>query len=818
MRWISIRNQHKPYSMLRHFLTVAARNILKHFNYSLLNIMGLAIGIASFLFILIFVNDELGYDRFHQDYDRIFRMNRLYNANEINEDAATCSFPFGPALAEAYPDMVESVVRFFDFQVSEFLFEYERDSTEVLKFNEEWFYLADSNVFELFTFPLIEGDPKTALDEPNKIVLSASTAKRYFGDEPALGKVLTAEEGIEMEVTGVMQDVPAQSHFKLDILGSMSTFKQLNGGQMPQTWIWNPCWTYLKLREHIEPQQLEARMPDFYLAHYPDFQDQKITLYLQPLQDIHLQSHHVYEMHPNSNLSYIRILLGIGIFVLALACINFMNLATANSAGRGREIGLKKVIGARRAQLVIQFLGEAMVLSLVALLLAAIMVEFLLPQFNHFTGKEIERGIIVRPLSLLAGLSLMLAVGLFSGFYPAIYLSNLPTRHLKEHLSTGRSRGTARKILVITQFLISIALIIGTISAYSQLNYLRKADLGFDRDQIILLPTKFNLALHFESFSQELKKHEDILNVTGMEDIIGVNHNTRPFVVEGMFEDQPFYYPAFLVRFDFIETFDIEVIEGRPFSRDFPADTAEAIMINESMVKHLGWTNEEAIGKAIRSDGNERVIGVFNDFNALSLHKPASNFVLDLMGNPAGAAFMTRYMAVKVNTDDYQSVLGYIKRVWEEFAPTRPFEYSFLDEELNALYKDESKFSKLSIILTVLAIFIAMLGLIGLTSFLVERKTREICVRRVHGATVRNVNALLSREFLWLILIANLISWPIAYVGVKGWLEGFSKHIQMQWFVFAISALLTVLITLAVTSAHAYRASMLNPADTLKYE
>jgi len=727
--------------MFRHFITIATRNILKHFNYSLLNILGLAIGIASFLFVLIYVSDELKYDRFHEGHERIYRMNRLYNSNDINEDAATCSFPFGPALAEDYPDMVESVVRFFDFQVSELLFEYEKDSVNVLKFNEEWFYLADSNVFDVFSFPFIEGDPNTALDNPNSVVLTESTAKRYFGDEPAIGKVLRVEEQGQVEVTGVMKDLPAQSHFTIDILGSLSTFREITGGRLPQSWIWNPCWTYVVLRDNIKPEQLEARMPDFYLAHYPEFQDQDITLYLQPLTDIHLKSHHEYEMHPNGKMSYVRILGGIGLFVLILACINFMNLATASSAGRGREIGMKKVIGARKKQLIIQFLGEAVALSFAAMLIAVVLLEVLLPLFNNFAGKDISRGIIMKPWSILGGIALLLIVGLISGSYPALFLSNLDTSHLKDSLSTRGGRGIVRKALVVVQFLISIALIIGTISAYSQLNYLRKADLGFKRDQVVLLPTKFNLALQFDAFSEELKKHPDINHVTGMEDIIGVNHNTRPFVIEGMFDDQAFYYPAFVVRYEFLETFDIDIVEGRGFSRDFPADTSEAIMINESMVKHLGWTNEEAIGRAIRSDGNERIIGVFSDFNALSLHKPVSNFVLDLMANPQGAAGLTRYMAVQVNTDNYKSVLNYIQNVWEEFAPTRPFEYSFLDEELNALYKDESKFSKLSIILTILAIMIACLGLIGLTSFLVERKTKEISVRRVHGASVTDVNS-----------------------------------------------------------------------------
>jgi putative ABC transport system permease protein len=804
--------------MLRHLLTIAIRNILKHFNYSLLNILGLAIGISSFLFILIYVSDELKYDRFHENHDRIYRMNRLYNSNDINEDAATVSFPFGPALAADYPDMIKSMVRFFDFQVSEMLIEYEKDSVNVLKFNEEWFYLADSNVFQMFTFPLLEGDPNTVLDRPHCVVLSESCARKYFGDEPAIGKILRIEEQIEVEVTGVMEDLPSQSHFNIDILGSMSTFRVLQRGQIPQTWIWNPCWTYVELYENITKEQVEARMPNFYLNQYADFQDQDITLYLQALTDIHLKSHHEYEMHPNGKLSYIKILGIIGICVLLLACINFMNLATASSSGRGKEIGMKKVAGARRRQLRAQFLGESLIITFFAILLSAILVELLLPVFNNFTGKSIDTGIVIHPISLAVGLILLLIVGLLSGSYPAFFLSRLDTSHLKGALSTGVGKGLARKVLVVVQFLISVALIIGTITAFSQLNYLRKADLGFDRDQVILLPTKFNTALHFDRFAEELKKHNQIVSVTGMEDILGANHNTRSVVVEGMFDDQAFWYPAFLVRYDFIETFNIPVVEGRAFSRDFPSDTSEAIMINESMVKHLGWTNEDAIGKAVRMDGNERVIGVFSDFNALSLHKPAGNFVLDMLENPRGAAALTRYMAIKVNTNNYGDVLDYIQGAWEEIAPTRPFEYSFLDEELNSLYKDESSFSRLSIILTILAIVIACLGIIGLTSFMVERKTKEICVRRVHGATIANVNNLLSREFLLLILIANMISWPLAYMVIKRWLDNFSKHIDMQWYLFVVSALVTIIITIIITSIHAFRASRMNPADTLKYE
>jgi len=804
--------------MFRHYLKIGIRNALKHLNYAFINVFGLALGLTSFIFIMLYVNDEMHYDHFHKDYKKLYRVNRLYNSLEINEDAATCSFSFAPTLFEDYPDMVESYCRFFDFQRSSLLFEYIKNEDEILKFNEEWFYLADSSVFNMFGFVLLEGDPETALEHPNSIVLSESTARKYFGTEPALGKSLRVEENAVYEITGIMKDLPLQSHFHIDILGSMSTLRELLGGQLPQTWIWNPCWTYIKLKDNIKPEQVEERLPDFYLAHYTDFQNQELKLYLQALTDIHLHSQHDYEMQSNGNITYIRILSLIAIFVLVLAIINFMNLATANSAGRAKEIGLKKVLGAKRGQLMLQFLGEALIFTFLALLVAVAATEFLLPYFNRFTGKDIPHNIFVQPVTLITGVAIMLIVGLLSGSYPAFFLSKLDSGRFRGDLVRGAKSGKARKILVISQFLISIALIIGTISAYSQLSYLKKADLGFDKEQVILLPSVITTSLRFEAFASELKTHSDILHVTGMEDILGVNHNTRRFFVEGLGDENYYYFPAFMVRYEFLETFNIPVVSGRGFSRAFPSDTLNAIMINETMVKTLGWTNESAIGKRIRSDGDERVIGVFSDFHALSLHKPVSNFILDMVGNPQGAARLTRYIAIKTRSDNYAELLKFIQSRWEVFAPTRPFEYRFLNEELNKQYTDEAKFSTISIMITILAIIIACLGLIGLTSFLVEQKTKEICVRRVHGATFGDVNRLLSTEFLRLISIAILFSWPLAYALVHHWLVSFSRHIAVQWFVFLFSGLVSIFIVLLITSVHAHKATRVNPAYALKYE
>lgn len=804
--------------MLRHNLKIAIRNAIKHLNYTFLNVFGLMLGLVSFILIMLYVTDELKYDRFHEKADRIYRVNRLYNSNDINEDAATCSFPFAPALEAAYPHLVTSTCRFFDFQRSKMLLEYRESEEESIKYNEEWMYLADSNVFKIFTFPMIQGDPETALVRPNTIVLTQSTARRYFGDEPAIGKVLRIEEAADLEVTGVMEDLPPQSHMTIDMLVSLSTFREILGGQLPETWIWNPCWTYIELAENVKPEQLEAQFDEFYLNHYTDFQGQEVELYLQNIKEIHLYSQHEYEMQANGNATYIKVLSMIAIFVLILAIINFMNLATANSAGRAKEIGLKKVLGAQRAGLRSQFLWEAVVQTFIAIFLAIIVVEIVLPYFNMFTEKDIARGLILNPVNILLGILLLVIVGVLSGSYPAFYLSSLSTERFRGEVMRATKSGVARKILVLVQFFISIALIIGAISAHNQLTYMQEADLGYNKDQVIIVPSVNQVSFQFESFSDELKKHNNVLHVTGMEDVLGVNHNTRQMFIEGFGEEEFYYYPTFMVRHEFLDVFDIEVVEGRGFSRDFSADTMQSIMINESMVKHLGWTNETAIGKRFRSDGDERVIGVFKDFHAMSLHKPVTNFILDLFANPQAAAGLTRYIAIRVNTDNYKELLKYIEETWTTFAPTRPFEYFFFDEKLDESYKDEQKLSQISIIITILAIIIAALGLIGLTSFMVEQRLKEICVRRVHGATFQHVNALLSKEFLRLISMAILFSWPLAYFGLNNWLQNFSQHIMLQWMVFLTSGVIALILVLSITSLHANRAVSLNPADVLKFE
>jgi len=808
--------------MLKFNILIAFRNITRNLKYTIINIGGLAIGLICFIFIALFISDELKYDQFHEKSDRIYRVNRFYNSNDVQEDAATCSFPSGPTLQFDYPDMVEEVVRFFNGFARQRFIEYRRTEEDVIRFNETGFYLVDSTVFKVFSFNFLHGNPETALNRPNTVVISESTAQKYFGDEPALGKLLRMEETerLDFEVTGVIEDLPSQSHFKMDMLGSLSTMRQFFGnGQLPQTWVWNPCWTYVLLSEGTTQDDLEAIFPDFYLNHYPDLSEQDVTLYLQPLTDIHLKSHHVYEMHPNSNIQYIYILSSIAAIVLILACINFMNMVTAYSSDRAKEIGLKKVFGSSRNAITWQFIFETILQSLFAMVIAILFVELLMRSFNQFTNKDISGFIFLDSQFIAFGMMIVIIVGFLAGSYPALYLSSFnPIQALKDVHPGGSRSGFARKVLVVVQFSISIALIIGTLIVFNQMRFIRNADLGFNKDKIILIPTVNQISQNYETFKNELLNHPDILYVTGMEDILGVNHNTRQVVIEGLNPDQSYWYPMFMVRHDFIETFDIQVVAGRAFSNEILADTANAIMINETMAANLGWSNEEAIGKRIRSDGDERVIGVFKDFHILSLHRPINNFILDMLRNPLAANGLTTYIAVRTNTDNYKNVLPFIEEKWLEIAPSRPFEFSFHDQELSGLYEDEDQFSKFSILLTFLALFIASIGLVGLTSYMAEKRTKEIGIRKVMGASIGNIIMELSVDFIKLILISNLIAWPAAYIVTSSWLQNFSQHIQISWLLFLLAGSFTLIVALIITGFRAYLASARNPAETLRYE
>ncbi|MCF8228788.1 MAG: ABC transporter permease [Bacteroidales bacterium] len=803
--------------MWKIYIKSAFRNIIKQKFYTFINITGLSIGIACFILIGLYITDELSYDKYHEKAGRIYRVVNVYDFNGVGENSASAPFPVAFTMKEEYPGMIENVVRVFNFQAPRSLVVYKEH-----KFNERNFFFADSTFFEVFDHEFVEGDPETALNEINSVVITEKAARKYFGEEEPLGKILRFESALNLKVTGVIKDVPVQSHFNFDFIASMASVRNMYGGSLPRTWVWNPCWTYLVLKKKADPEKLEAAFPDFVNKFFYDAEKENISLYLQPLTDIHLKSKLDYEIEPNNSISNIYILAAIGIFMLLIAGINFMNLATATSSGRSREIGIKKVVGAYRGQIIRQFFGESILLTFFAMVLALLIVELILPAFNTFTGKEISLSVLLQPAYIAALILLVLISGIFSGFYPAVYLSSFrPVSVLKGKISKGAKSGLGRKVLVVLQFAISIALIIATFVAFDQIRYMRSADLGFNKEHVIIVPiNRTAVAGQYPAFKREIENNANIISATTVDDIFGSAHNTHEFRPEGFPEDKWNFYPALVVAYDFVKTFGIKIIAGRDYNEANKTDPVKGILINEAMVRHMGWENPEAsLGKKFKSlQGDERVIGVTNNFNATSLHEAAGPFVLNMKETPGAIMFFTKYLCVRYIPGNEKEVISFLASRWNEYEKERPFEYSFLGDELSKLYKDEENLGRLSVIFTFLIIFIAALGLFGLASFMAEQRTKEIGIRKVLGAGVGSIIRIISAEFIKLVIVATIIAWPISYLLMDTWLQDFAYRTSINYLFFIYAALIALAIAMMITSARAYFASQTNPVDTLKYE
>ncbi|MFC2084084.1 ABC transporter permease [Bacteroidota bacterium] len=807
--------------MFKNYLKIAYRNIIKYKGYTFINIAGLTIGIACCLLILLYVKDELSFDRFHNNAERIYRVIEHVKIDGVGEESASMPFPFGETIPIEFPDAIESTVRLFDFQSPTLALE--NQEIDEKRFNEANFYFADSNVFQMFNFELLRGNPETVLDEPNSIVLTESMVPKYFDNEDPIGKTLRFQNFIDLQVTGIAKDAPPNSHIQFDFLTSFSTLRQFFGGQIPQNWYWNPCWTYILLRENVSPDYVESQFPSIIEKYFPNNIKDKTTIFLQPLIDIHLKSHLDYEMGPNSDISYVYIFSGIAVFILCIACINFMNLSTARSANRSREVGMRKVLGAYKIQLIKQFIGESILTSFVAAILAVVAVQLFLPTFNSFAGKNIIVNYFNDAFLILILVLIALFVGVVSGMYPAFFLSAFqPTDVLKGKLSTGARNSVLRKTLVVIQFAISVILIIGTGILFQQLNFLKNQKLGYDKDQIIMVHSyNINLAAWYDAFKGQIMQDPRVLNVTVMEEALGAKYQTSTYTPEGSSDDQSHQIPRLLGYFDFIETFGMEMAAGRSYTIEFAADTITGIILNEEAAKYFGWTPEEAIGKAVSQAQGQfvrRVVGVVKNFNYASLHQPIDPFILELPQNRFQVNFFLRYIAVKIKPGDLQSTLAFLEDRWNNVVPNRSFDYFFLDESLNKLYEAEVKMGKVFSAFSILAILIACLGLFALASFTAEQRTKEVGIRKVMGASVPGIVGLLSKEFLILVIIANFIAWPLAAYGMTKWLNTFAYRVEFGYSSFILAAIAAVVIALLTVSYQAIKAATANPADSLRSE
>ena len=820
-RWSNVKRSRtsSPSSlmMLHNYFSVFKRGFIKQKGYSFLNIFGLGIGIACFILISLYIRDEYSFDRMHSKADRIYRIHEIFESDGIGERSASQPFPVAEALLNDYSTQIEHAVRFYNFQAPTLALATIDDKNKK-EFNETRLFFTEPSFFDVFDFPLLKGNRKTALHDTHTMVLTESAARKYFGDEDPVGKYLKFQGNTNLLITGVLKDIPPNTHFQFDFLVSFETLKSFYEGHLPTNWYWNPCWTYLLLKDPGSLHTLHAAMPAFVQKYFPDMVRNDVTMEFMALADIHLHSHMDYEIQPNSRESTIYIFGSIAVFVLLIACINFINLSTARAAKRAKEVGMRKTLGSPRGQLVTQFLMESILLCLLGAVLAVALVIMALPFFNTFAEKAIPTNTLLEPFYLTLLLGLPLGVGILAGLYPAVVLSSfLPITALKANVS--REKGTIfRKALVTLQFTLSIMLLIGTGVAIDQLNMLQKSDTGFTRENVIMVPVMLTpVAEKYEALRTEFRRNANVLSVTAMEEILGSKHQVGNFIFEGMPESKPF--PRMNVRHDFLKTFDIPIVAGRDYSEDVGTDDTLSLLVNETLVKQMGWgSNEAAVGKKFGTRPNRTIIGVVKDFNFASRHQSIRPLVMDLNLNSKAFEIFMKYMAVRITGNDVPGTIASLEQQWKAQIPGWPFEYFFLDSNLEKLYHAERKMSKITLIFSGFSMLVACLGLFGLATFTAEQRKKEMSIRKVMGSSNTQIFLLFSKRFFSLILLANVLAFPLAWFLLKQWLAGFAYQVNMDFSLFVWAGVAAAAIAFVTIGYQAWRAAHSNPAEVLKNE
>lgn len=787
--------------MLKNLIKTAFRHILKHLGYSFLNILGLTLGITSAIFLIIYVSDEVSYDRYHEKADRIYRVSSSIKEPDDQFTWIVAQLPFAPQVAHDYPE-VESVVRFINMPRALYKFEDK-------EFNEENFYYVDSTMFDIFTYKVLKGEVKSALLAPKKIILTKRIADRYFGKSDPIGKTLTTGNDT-YEVTAVIQDVPTNSHFRFDALAARNNLPKNIG-----SWGSFGVYTYILLPEKTDVKAFEKKIEAMYDGYMKTiFEPLKITIRynLEPLTRIHLYSKNANEPEPTGSETYVYIFSIVAIFLVLIAAMNYMNLATARSTRRAREVGLRKVVGSRRSPLVMQFLSESVLFTLISLIISIILIVILLPKFNTLAGKAFTLSILHSPTVILSLLAVMIIVGVFGGSYPAFFLSRFsPVTVLKGEITQGSAGSLFRKILVVIQFSVSVIMIICTLVVFRQLKFLKTMDQGFDQKNVIELQLNGNLARKYPVLKQVLRENQNIKFVTSTNSAVGDGSGKTIFSVE---TDQGMSNRGVnfaVVDHDFIETLGIKMDKGRDFEEDMPSDTLTGVIVNETFAKRMSWP--EPVGKKVTL-GNfvqGRVIGVMKDYHQTGMYNGIESLLL--IYRP-----LNNVIYVKLSGIDNTSTLRFIEKKWKEIFPDQPFVYQYLTERFYGQFAADEKRGLIFTIFTVLAIIIACLGLFGLASYMVEQRTKEIGIRKVFGANENTILGLISKDFLILVTIGIVIAVPVAYLFMSKWLENYVYRSKIGAAVLILAALLTIVITFFTISYKAYQAAVMNPAKALKSE
>ncbi len=787
--------------MFKNYIKTAWRNINRNKVFSLINILGLAIGMGCAIMSSLFVLDELSYENFHQNADRIYR---IVMKNYIGSAAA-----FAPALKGTIPE-IEEIVRIDNFsRWSKLLLSYGDK-----RFYEERFLLVEPSFFKIFTFPFIKGSPETALIHPDSIVLTETTAQKYFGEDDPMGKTIILDNQQSFTVTGILKDVPHNSHLKFDLMApfALNEREDRYGKRLSQNWSQANFITYFLLAKGASPAGLEEKVNQVY-KDSGAYQNYKNQFFLQSLQDIHLKSNLGAELETNSSTAVVLFYSFIGLFVLIIACINSMNLATARSVRRAKEVGMRKVVGAKRSQLVRQFFGESLIMAFVALFFAVLLVEFTMPIFNLWTGKHLA--LTSSPLSVLVILICTAVItGVGSGIYPAMFLSAFnPLTAFRSSSSLVNRGAFLRKLLVIVQFSLSIIFIICTLVVWNQIKFIKNQNLGLNKDHVVMIPLFKESREKYEFIKNDIMKHPGIISTSASNFLPSGDLYHHGLWWEGKAEAEQKSMFWMAVDHDFIKTFELELLEGRNFSRQLSTDTKTAYIFNEAAMKEFG--KDFIQGRKFSIFGEKEsapVIGIVKDFHFKSLHSKLEPLILCIVPSTYNN------IAVKTHNQDIPAVLSHLRRVWQDHVPQRPFEYFFLDENFDKLYKTEERTGKLFSFFTFLAIFVSCLGLFALASFMTEQRTKDIGVRKVFGASVLSITFLLSKEYSKWVLLANIFAWPVAYYAMNQWLQNFAYRTTIGIEVFALSGLLVLVIALLTVSYQSINAASGNPVEALRYE
>ena len=800
--------------MYLHYFTIAFRNLFKSPVYSFINIFGLSIGMSCAIAIFLYVQDEVTYDSNHKNAANIYRATCTYYLpnGAGQENYALAGGGVAQHLVNDYPEILQSVrIRRRDNRII-----LSPDGTE----NYETIHVADSNIFDLFTLPLLFGDPATALNDPFEIVLSQEFALKYFNTLDIVGKELyLPEDSISFTITGVLEEIPKNSHIQFGLLASFQTLYETE--RFVESWWSFGTYTYLELIPHVNVQELGEKIKRIsanYIGESEESSGYYQEYFLQNLMDIHLNSDLRGEMEPNSKRAYVYIFSIIGIFILLIACINFMNLATARSAKRAKEIAIRKVSGAYKRQLMGQFLSESMLLSTISMVISSILIIFILSEINDFTGKSLSlvnqsSGVIIGGILFFG-----LVVGLLAGGYPALVLSSFqPSSILKGNFHSSGKGNVLRKVLVVFQFTISVFLIGGTFATNSQLNFMRNMSLGFDKEQTIYIPTRYtNTARQdFSSLKNALDNESIVLHSSLSSRIPGVNMGNN-VVRLGWADDADWSDMRFLsVDFDYLPLYNLQLVEGRNFDKEIPSDENGAFLLNESGAARLGWTNpEDAIGKELGWQNRQgRVIGVLKDFHFMSANQTIEPFIVVMNGDRTPG-----YISIKMAGNNLPESLDIVRATFSEVMPNKVFDYSFLDEDFNTQYISEERFMSLFTIFSTIAILVACLGLFGLASFVAEVRFKEIGVRKVLGASTSQIMFMLNKEISILVGIAMMIAIPAGYFASDYWIQSFPYQADLSILIFVLAGFVALVVSWVTVSVHSYRAASVNPVKSIGTE